>query len=75
LARRAARDLRLTLRGAAVIGDKRADVDLARNLGIDSVHVLTGHGRNERRKHGAALRPTHTARNLLAAARWLLRRR
>ena len=73
LARRAIRDRRLTLKGAAIIGDKLADVDLGRNLGIPSVHVLTGHGRNERRKHGKSLRPTHTASNVLSAARWVVR--
>jgi len=75
LARRAIRDRNLTLKGSAIIGDKLADVDLGRNLGIPSIHVLTGHGRNERLKYGSRLRPTHTAKNVLAAARWLLRRR
>ena len=73
LARRAIRDRRLTLKGAAIIGDKRADIDLGRNLGIPSVLVLTGHGRNEQRKHGKTLKPTHTAANVLTAARWVLR--
>lgn len=75
LARRAVREMGLSLEEAAVIGDKRADVDLGRSLGIDSVLVRTGHGRDQRARHGKALRPTHEARNLLAAVRWLLRRR
>lgn len=74
LARRAIRDLHLTLKGAAIIGDKRADIDLGRRLGIASIFVLTGHGHNEITKHGKYLRPAHTAANLLTAARWLLRR-
>lgn len=73
LARRAVRDMNLTLDGAAIIGDKYADVELGRRLGIPSIHVLTGHGRNEQRKLGSRLRPTHTATNVLTAARWLLR--
>jgi histidinol-phosphate phosphatase family protein len=72
LARRAIRDLHLSLKDAAIIGDKRADIDLGRNLGITSIFIRTGHGRNEIKKYGKNLRPTHSAGNLLAAVRWFL---
>lgn len=75
LARRAIRELNLSLKGAAVIGDKRADVDLARALKITAIHLRTGHGRHQEEKYGRSLRADHTARNVLAAARWLLRGR
>ncbi|MDE2291664.1 MAG: HAD family hydrolase, partial [Elusimicrobia bacterium] len=42
LARRAARALGVSLARAAVIGDKRADLGLARALGVPGVLVLTG---------------------------------
>jgi len=73
LALRAARRHRLDVGRSYVVGDKRADVELARALGVPSVHLLTGHGRRQRAAHGHALRPTHRARNLLAAAHWIVR--
>ncbi|MBI4423594.1 MAG: HAD-IIIA family hydrolase [Elusimicrobia bacterium] len=73
LARRAVRELRLTLKGAAMIGDKKADVDLAAALGIPSVLVRTGHARRQKRSFGRGVRPTHEARDILAAARWVVR--
>src|SRR5713226_6312308 len=73
LARRAVKDLDLTLKGSAVIGDKRADVDLGRRLGITSIFILTGHGRSQKKIYGKNLKPTHTTRNLLTAARGLIK--
>jgi histidinol-phosphate phosphatase family protein len=75
LARRALRDLGLTLTGAAVVGDKKADVDLARALGVPSVLVKTGHGRSQRARYGVELKPTHETGNLLSAANWIIGRR
>jgi histidinol-phosphate phosphatase family protein len=71
LARRAARELGLTLEGAAVIGDKPADMGLARALGVPGVLVLTGHGRHFRRKSDA-LKPAAVRRDVLGAARWVV---
>lgn len=71
LARRAARALGLDLRRAAVIGDKRADLGLARSLGIPGVLVLTGHGRHEK-PHSGPLRPAAVRRDVLGAARWVV---
>lgn len=72
LARRAMRDLGLTLRGSAVVGDKKADVDLARALGIPSVLVTTGEGPSQMKRWGQRLRPTHIAPSLLSAAKHIL---
>ena len=74
LARRAARELGLALAGSFIVGDKRADVDLGRRLGLTSIHLLTGHGRDQIQRHGRGLRPDRTCRNLFEAARWILRR-
>lgn len=74
LALKAVRELVLSLPGSVVIGDKKADVDLARNLKVPSAFVMTGHGRNETLRFGRRLRPTYTARNLLQAARWVVRK-
>ncbi|OIO09989.1 MAG: hypothetical protein AUJ52_05510 [Elusimicrobia bacterium CG1_02_63_36] len=73
LAKRAARDLGLTLEGAAVVGDKKADVDLGRALGAATVLLQTGHGRDQRARYGRKIRPTHEARGLLQAARWIVK--
>lgn len=73
LARRAIRELGLTLEGAAVIGDKKADVDLARALKIPSVLVRTGHAKHQRGTFGKDLAPTHQAKDVLSAARWVVR--
>jgi len=75
LARKAARELGLNLKGAVMIGDKRADVEMARRLGIASIHLGTGHGRLVRAERGASLGATHRSRDILGAAKWLTRHR
>jgi D-glycero-D-manno-heptose 1,7-bisphosphate phosphatase len=47
LALRAARDLGLDLARAFVVGDKRADVELGRALGVPGILVRTGYGERE----------------------------
>ncbi|MBI3548327.1 MAG: HAD family hydrolase [Elusimicrobia bacterium] len=73
LPRRAVREMGLSLEGAAIIGDKRADVDMGRRLGITSIHLGTGHGKSQRAKYGRALKPSHSTSNILTAARWLIK--
>lgn len=73
LARRAVRELGLTLEGSAVIGDKPADMGLARALGVPGVLVLTGHGRHSLAE-SKALRPAAVRRDVLSAASWIVRR-
>ena len=73
LALRAARRHGLSVANSFVVGDKRADVDLAAALKIPAVHLLTGHGRHQRRSHGGELKPAHTASSLAAAASWIIR--
>lgn len=74
LARRAVRDMGLTLSGAVMVGDKKADIDMGRALGISSILLRTGHGRDQRQRFGRSLNPTHSAKDILGAARWIIRR-
>ena len=48
---RAAREHSLALAGSWVVGDRKADVDLARNARAHSIFVLTGYGRGEYEWH------------------------
>jgi D-glycero-D-manno-heptose 1,7-bisphosphate phosphatase len=48
----AARDLDLDLSRSWMIGDKAADVELARNAGLKSALVLTGYGAGAARDAG-----------------------
>ena len=73
LARRAVRELRLPLKNAYVIGDKKADVDLGRNLRIPAILLKTGHGKSQIQKFGDKILPAYRAQNLLRAARWIVR--
>jgi len=65
LAHRAARDLGLDLSRAVVIGDKRADVELGRALGVPGILVRTGFGEEEL---AAGVTADHVADDLAAAA-------
>ena len=73
LAKRAVREMSLSLKRAVMVGDKLADVNFARNAGISSVLVETGHGRDQRERYGKKLKPTHQTRDLLSAARWIVK--
>jgi histidinol-phosphate phosphatase family protein len=71
LARRAARDLNLDLKRSFVVGDQVRDMELGRALKIPGVLVLTGAGRENRKKSQG--RAAHVAKNLSGAAAWILR--
>ena len=69
MVREAARDLGLDLGRSFVVGDKAADVELARRAGLaGGVLVLTGKGRDER----ARCEPDFAAATLTEAADWIL---
>lgn len=70
LAKQAAADFDFHLGEAWVIGDKQADVDLARNSGARSILVRTGYGR-QTEASGAV--PDYIADDLLDASRRLRR--
>ena len=59
-----------------VVGDQITDIMLAQRLGLPSVLVLTGFGRDALRQleAGDGSRPHHVAADLLAATEWILSR-
>jgi D-glycero-D-manno-heptose 1,7-bisphosphate phosphatase len=68
LARAAARKLRLDLTRSYVVGDTPRDLGLARRVWAASALVRTGQGRR-----AAAGQADHAAKDLLGAARWILK--
>lgn len=59
-----------------VVGDQTTDIMLAQRLGIPSVLVLTGFGREalQQLQEAGNVGPDHVASNLLAATEWILMR-
>lgn len=74
LLERAAREHSLALPGSWVVGDRRSEVDLARNAAARSVLVLTGYGRGEYEWHvpGWPYPPDFVAEDLSAAVEKIL---
>lgn len=66
---RATEEMSLSRAGSYVVGDDIVDVELARNAGLKSVLVLTGHGVASRLK----LDPDAVVENLTEAVNWILR--
>ncbi len=62
---------RINLPRSIVVGDKASDMKLADSLGLTSVLVKTGHGRNELRKQPGLARGRAVKAGILAAARWI----
>jgi histidinol-phosphate phosphatase family protein len=70
LAKRAARDLGLDLKRSFMIGDQVRDIQFANNIGAKGILVLTGSGREWRKK---ALRArAKVTSNLATASAWIL---
>jgi phosphoglycolate phosphatase-like HAD superfamily hydrolase len=67
--RQAAAELNLDLPACWVIGDSTTDLETARNAGLKSILVRTGHGGNDGKFSNS---PTARAENLLDAVRWIL---
>ena len=67
----AARELNLDLPGAWLIGDSTTDVETARNAGVTSVLVRTGHGGQDGKYPG---KPDFVAENVLDAVNLILAR-
>ena len=77
LIQQAAYEQQVDLERSYVVGDKVSDMLLADRMGLPSVLVLTGYGR-ESLEHLHAMggpMPAHTANDLLAAAEWIVQRR
>ena len=71
LLERARRDLNLDLSQSVLIGDKTADLEAARRMGMTKILVKTGHGG---RDGEFDVKPDHVADNLAEAAQWILSR-
>ncbi len=73
---RAAEEHRLDLRRSIVVGDRYADVEMARRVGALGVLVRTGYGRGEFEWHAAnwPAPPDHVADDLTQAVDWILGR-
>ena len=75
LLERAAKEHGFDLSRSYVVGDRYADVDLARRVKARSVMVRTGYGEGELQWHAAKwpVQPDHVAASLAEAADWILR--
>jgi D-glycero-D-manno-heptose 1,7-bisphosphate phosphatase len=71
----AARDLDLDLCASYVIGDHLSDVDLGKRMGIKSILVLTGHGKEQMSKvpHREGPHPDFVADDMYQAIQWVLK--
>ena len=71
----AARDLDLDLCASYVIGDHLSDVVLGKKMGIKSILVLTGHGKEQMKQvpNRESPRPDHVAGDIYQAIQWVLR--
>jgi D-glycero-D-manno-heptose 1,7-bisphosphate phosphatase len=74
LLREAADDLRLSLRGSVMVGDRWLDVDAGRGVGAAGVLVRTGYGAGEERFSAERSPADAVVDDLRAAARWFLDR-
>ena len=72
LVERAAREHGLDLSRSYVIGDQHIDIELARQMGMPAILVLTGQGRLN--LTSGQIQPDYVAPDLAAAARWILQR-
>ncbi|MCX6566824.1 MAG: HAD family hydrolase [Candidatus Aminicenantes bacterium] len=72
---RAAADLSLDLARSYMIGDKADDVIFGRAIGATPILVLTGYGREARKKlEKGSIRPSAVAADLREAVDWILAR-
>ncbi|NOZ80515.1 MAG: HAD family hydrolase [DPANN group archaeon] len=68
----AAKDFSIDLAGSYMFGDHRSDMLLARNAGIRSVFLLTGHGKEEFDRFGKEMSVDFVAKDLGEATGWVL---
>jgi D-glycero-D-manno-heptose 1,7-bisphosphate phosphatase len=72
LVQRAVQEHNIDLSRSYVVGDKLIDIELARQMGIPAILVLTGQGRLK--EASGPMQPDYIAPDLTAAARWILKR-
>ncbi len=71
MARRAARDLGMSWKRSISVGDRPSDVKMGQRSGGHGILVLTGYGKQWKKKSGA----DYVARNFSQAAAWILKRK
>ena len=64
-------DLDIDFKKSYVVGDKLSDVEIAQNIGSKGILVLTGMGKDERKKINH--RPSHIANDLRDAVEWIIK--
>lgn len=76
LIQQAAFEQQVDMERSYVVGDKVSDMLLADRLGLPSVLVLTGYGREslDRLHVAGGPMPAHTAKDLLGATEWIVQR-
>lgn len=73
MVKKAAREFNIDVKRSFVVGDHRGDLELGRNAGAKTIMVLTGHGREERKKmEGDGIAPDHIADDLSSAVGYIL---
>jgi len=71
LIKKAAKEHHSDLAQSYMIGDHSCDIGAGSAAGVKTVFLLTGHGTHEQGK--LATKPNHTAADLLAAVKWVLK--
>ena len=66
-----ARDYNIDLSNCLMIGDSISDIQPANNLGMDSMLVLTGNGKNHHSRLSEDNKPTYVSQNILTGAELL----
>ncbi|MBI2653420.1 HAD family hydrolase [Candidatus Woesearchaeota archaeon] len=65
----AKKEFNISLKKSFVIGDRKSDFEMGRNVGCKTIHVLTGNGSNAKNE----VHPDYFARDLLDAAKWIIK--
>jgi histidinol-phosphate phosphatase family protein len=63
------KEFHINLKKSFVIGDRKSDFEMGKNAGCKTIHVLTGRGMKEKEDINA----DYIAKNLLDAAKWILK--
>lgn len=73
LLEKAKRDFNIDFKKSYVVGDKASDVEIANNIGCKGILVLTGMGKDEKKKLKSA--PSYIADDLKDAVEWIIKDR
>ena len=65
------KDYSIDLSNCLMIGDSISDIQPAKNLGMDSMLVLTGNGERDKNKFVNDNKPTYVAQNIMTGAKLL----